>query len=170
MNTGGLSALDVMSTQEALSSSAVHSGAPAFSAAPEQGVKAREQQAVKFIEGRIGNDLFLDLKEEQEYFAWVNDQLDMSYDEANQLLMLVLEQRGATRQRTATQTFREALEKMLDDQYLDAAEVKRAHQLGRSLGLDRADEGFGFIEQIMQEELQKAVSYTHLTLPTICSV
>ena len=136
--------------------------APSTSDDVSPSTQGRDKRATKFIEGRIGNDLFLDLQEEQEYFAWVNDELEMGYDDANQLLNLVLEQRGATRERTAVQQFRVELAGMLDDQYLDAAEVNRAHQLGRSLGLERADEGFSFIEKIMQEEVSKAGALTEL--------
>ena len=136
------------------------------SSAPEKQMSAtpntqdKEKRATQFIEGRIGNDRFLDLKEEQEYFAWVSDELGMGYEEANNLLTLVLQQSDAARERTATLEFRRALAGMLDDQYLDAAEVKRAHQQGQSLGLDRSDEGFSLIERVMAEEVQKAGALT----------
>ena len=119
-----------------------------------------ENRAIQFIEGRIGNDRFLDLKEEQEYFAWVNDELNMRYEEADRLLTRTLQQKDAARERTATLEFRSVLAGMVDDQYLDSAEVKRAQQVGQSLGLDRSDDGFGLITRIMNEEVQKAGALT----------
>jgi hypothetical protein len=160
----GLNALNTPSSpsNQIQDSSTVASSASSTPDEAPPSTQGRDKRATKFIEGRIGNDLFLDLQEEQEYFAWVNDELEMGYDDADQLLNLVIEQRGATRERTAVQQFRVELAGMLDDQYLDAAEVNRAYQFGRSLGLERADEGFSFIEKIMQEEVSKAGALTEL--------
>lgn len=119
----------------------------------------RIAEAERILLSRIENDGYLDIREENQFFARAGDELGFAYDEALQVLDRVLQEQGAVRERTALDQFRQAVRAMLEDQYLDRQEMQEAYRLGQELGLHRAGDP-EYIDRLLREEQRQAGALT----------